>query len=147
MAVRKFTFGPGSLESIELTMYRDHTAGAVRARVAGWFSFYCGEGETHTELIDIRHAYTFSGCEHCQAHLTRIFMGDPDGARLVHAYTEQALCLLDRGTATVSIARRAYDGDQDAQAEIAHELISWWAEEHYEDPCQDYEREEDYAET
>lgn len=86
-------FGPGSLESITLhTWAKPRTQGrVVIAEARGFYTVYCGSGNTHTVPITAR----------CDAH--RDTTADPDGRE--------------------DLLLRAHDGDPDAAASLAWELV------------------------
>jgi hypothetical protein len=51
---RSTTFGPGSMESLRLTSWTKSSSGIRWARLSGFYSVYCGMGNTHTVDIEIR---------------------------------------------------------------------------------------------
>lgn len=114
---RIITFGPGSLESVELRLWaKNRTYGAVVcAEIRGWFTVYCGAGNSHT--VDI------SGARECVDRAT-FAQQTRDG------YTD--------GASGAILAAYDLRSEDDAYA-AASWLVQEYALEDWADPCADDE--------
>lgn len=106
MATRQFTFGPGSLEDLTLSLWHRKQSNTIEAKLVGTYRIYCGNGGDHVEYVEARHSY--------DAGRTR-GRAPGDGGEAADAY---------HGTGDVGTARR----------HIAEQLVQWGTED-WSDPC------------
>jgi hypothetical protein len=82
--VRRFRFGPGSLESAELRMWAvPRCPWLVKARAVGTYQVYCGSGWEHTVEIDEAHSFDAEPTpgDTDEPFATTWTTGEPDAAR------------------------------------------------------------------
>ena len=78
---KEFTFGPGSLESLHLKLWRENDAEQVTARLTGGYRVYCGNGNEHTVEIEVDHSVpttNFLGRQIWRVYHLGDDVGDPE---------------------------------------------------------------------